>query len=854
MIYACDVFPVINARQGKVSAALRSWVETFSECVLALRPVGRRSTESPSTLLRKACQTLSVAMLLLIGTNAALATTYYVDAKYGSDSYAGTSPNRSFKTLAKVNSIASSLQPGDQVLLHAAYRYTDDYIRCESLINATTTTTLATKPPTCSGTPDAPIVFGRYATGADPVIDAADQLTGLVWQSLGNGVYSTPLATGPEKLYIDTYLENPQLIPVPNYVGMYDTTGATTYQPWDAVMNASGISFMNGTNAPVKATIGALGIGGGWVSPFAVANTPGGATEQSFVVQNTGLQNVEAIGGGSVYFSLSGGAGYPTSFTFSSTGGGTQNGVKCQVAGTINSVAGVPINSINYTVNQGCSSVPEITVSAATGTKLKFFGRVNSGSFYYASTTQNGALANTLYVHLPDGSDPSRHAFFATHRSYGILLRGVNNVSVSHIQFAHQLKSGVLSFPYTNTSLAGKYWTNEGITVSHATCWNTGDTIQDILGWAGGTSRVAALEACVVLRAGAETNPHLVRGNSISDSWSGLIDAYYGRIDNTHANFMLSGLDGTQTIGGVTSSYPVIQYSYGSSHNSACIQYGYAGITRSGYYLNKGGLVSNNECTDNSVGNIFFGGTAGGGVSHNFIHDTLGQGIQGGGFSTSVPDPTSVAAQTFDHNVISNMGVGAALAYYDGIDLNNGFEGSSWPYSSDMHVFNNTIFNAADACMTMEMNIVATHLHDNVCIQASNFYPAGWICPVCSTTMNYAAGIYVRYASTHYSVPMDWHNNAWQNQYVAEPNWIIYNAQASARAACKTLNLWPPTQNSLALPDPQSFCTETPGFSNATKSDFTLSASSPLRATGTLGGDIGAIPYGQPMFPVGPRP
>ncbi|WP_128912413.1 right-handed parallel beta-helix repeat-containing protein [Granulicella sibirica] len=758
-----------------------------------------------------------------------------------------------FKTLAKINSIASTLQPGDQVLLRAGLRYTDDYIRCQNLVKAAALTTLTTNPPTCSGTADAPIVFGKFGAGSDPIIDAADQLTGLTWQSLGNGVYSTPLAIAPQKLFIDKTSETPQLIPVPNYVGEYDTTGQTVYQPWDAVTNAAGITFMNGINMPQKATIGVLGLGGAWVSPYAVANTPGGTTHQEFIVQNTGLQNVQAIGGGSVYLSINGGTGYPASFTFSSTGGGSQNGVSCQVAGTVTSVSGVPVNSISYTVNQGCSSVPVINVSSSTGTGLKFYGRVDSGTFYYASTSQNGALAKTLYVHLQDGSDPSRHVFYATHRPYGILLRGVNNVSVTHIQFAHQLKSGVLSYPYADTSLAGQYWTNEGISVSHATCWNTGDTVQDILGWAGGTSRVASLEGCVVLRAAGETNPHLVRGDSISDSWSGLIDVYYGRIDQTHANFMLSGLDGTRTVNGVTSSYPLIQYSYGRSHNSACIQYGYAGINRTGYYLNKGGLISNNECTDNSAGNIFFGGTAGGGVSHNFIHDSLGQGIQGGGFSTSVPDPTSVQAQTFDHNVISNLGVSATFAYYDGIDLNNGYEGSAWPFSSDMHVFNNTIFNTADACMTMEMNIVTTHLHDNVCVQASNFYPAGWICPVCATTMNYAAGIYVRKASTHYAEPMDWHNNAWENQYASEPNWVIYNAQASTRGSCKALTLWPPTQNPLASTDLNSFCTSSPGFSNPATSDFTLSASSPLRATGTSGGDIGAIPYGQAMFHVGPR-
>ena len=800
---------------------------------------------------------LPVVLLSLLCTGLAQAsTTYYVDNKYGSDAYAGTSPSRAFKTIAKVNTILPLLKPGDQVLLHAGYIYTDDYIRCESLVSAVAKTTLTSAPPTCSGSAGAPITFGRFASGFDPIIDAADPLAGLIWRSLGNGVYSTQLATAPHKLYMDRQTQTPQLIPVPNFVGTYDSRGTTTYQPWDAVLDpSSGLYQMNGGNTPQTATINALGVGGAWTSPYATASSAEGQTVQVFNPTNTGIQNVEAIGGGSVFFSLYGGVGYPASFSFTSSGGGSVGGVACSVKGTVNSVNGVPANRITYTVNHGCNSIPTINVTGSTGSGLKFYGLLDGGSFYYATTSQNGALANELYVHLADGGNPANHTFYATHRPYGILLRGVNYVNVTHIQFAHQLKSGILSYPYTTSNLAGNYWTNEYITISYPTCWNTGDTVADTLGWSGGSSRTANLEACVVLRASGDTDPHLVRGDSISDGWSGLIDNYYGRTDSIHANFEAAGLDGTQTVGGVTTNYPVIQYSYGSSQNAACIRFGGVGLNRDLMYLGKGGIVSNNECTNNAGGNIFFGATAGGQVSHNFIHDSLGEGIQAGGYSTSVADPTSYQAQIFDHNIITNLGYSATLSLYNGIDINNGYEGPAYPYGKDLHVFSNTIVNTSAACMTMEMNIVATHVHENACVQSASYFPAGWVCPNCITTTNNAAGIFVRAASLQYATPMDWHNNAWQNQGGAMPSWAIYNVQnvGANRGTCAALNGFLRNIDSVAQADPASFCTAAPGFSNAAAEDFRLTSSSPLRGAGTKGVDIGALPFGSPMFAVGPR-
>ena len=812
---------------------------------------------------KRGLSSLSLTTVFLGTVNAAVPnpshtttpSVYYV-ANEGSDSNDGLSQSRPFRTIAKVNTITPLLLPGDQVLLHAGERFTDDFIRCQNLVIANNLTTLTNTPPTCSGTSAAPITFGRYGAGVDPVIDAADQLVGLVWRPLGNGVYSTPLATLPQKLYVDTLAEAPQLIPVPNFVGVYDSSGQTTYQPQDSVLvETTGTYAMNGSNTPQGATIGGLGTGGAWGGPYTTNATVPGQTGQAFIPTNTGVENVMAIGGGSVYLTLTGGTQFPDTFTFTSTGGGSVGGVACDVRGSIHASNGLPQNSITYTANHGCQTVPAINVSVSSGTGIHFFGRVNGGSYYYASASQNGALANELYVHLPDGSDPSTHTFYATHRSYGVLLRSVNNVVVSHIQLAHQLKSGVLSYPFTNSTLTGQYWTNENIHVNHVTCWNTGDTVNDTLGWQNGLSRTATLEACVVLRASGEDNPHFVRGNAIADSWSGLIDVYYGvRGESLHANFFVSGVDGTTSVNGVNSSYPVVQYSYGRSHNAACIRYGTVAIHVPPTSLNKGGLVTNNECTDNANGNIFFGATEGGRVAYNFIHNSLGEGIQAGGNSTSVADPTSPEAQLFDHNVISNLGYSASTALYNGIDVNNGNEGPSFPYSSHLHIFNNTIFNAAAACITLEANIVATHVHDNACVQNASYFPSGFICPLCVSTTNYAAGIYVRMASLQYPVPMDWYNNAWQGQGLPS-TWGIYNLQnvGANRGSCGNLTSFVRVYNSDADIDPTSLCVVGANLNNPTQNDVTLPAASQLRGTGTSGRDIGALAFGTSLFPVGPR-
>ena len=78
-----------------------------------------------------------------------MARTFYVDARSGSDANSGTSANSAFASLAKVNSL--ELQPGDTVLFAR-----DSVFQGGLNLRA-------------SGTSSAPITFGAYGSGADPV-------------------------------------------------------------------------------------------------------------------------------------------------------------------------------------------------------------------------------------------------------------------------------------------------------------------------------------------------------------------------------------------------------------------------------------------------------------------------------------------------------------------------------------------------------------------------------------------------------------------------------------------------------------------------------------------------------------
>ncbi|GAA3209428.1 family 16 glycoside hydrolase [Actinocorallia longicatena] len=110
--------------------------------------------------LHPASAVLALVATLLLPTPAhAAGTTYYVDAAAGSDGASGTSTGAPWQTLSKVSS--QTFGPGDRVLLKSGGVWSGQYLDLHG-----------------SGSAGAPIVLGRYGTGAKPLIDFADTAVG----------------------------------------------------------------------------------------------------------------------------------------------------------------------------------------------------------------------------------------------------------------------------------------------------------------------------------------------------------------------------------------------------------------------------------------------------------------------------------------------------------------------------------------------------------------------------------------------------------------------------------------------------------------------------------------------------
>ena len=89
---------------------------------------------------------------LIAGT---VGDSYYIDATGGNDANNGRSPGAPWQTIAKVN--ATTFRPGDSVL----FKRGETWVGVNLIISS-------------SGTGSAPITFGAYGTGADPIIDGND--------------------------------------------------------------------------------------------------------------------------------------------------------------------------------------------------------------------------------------------------------------------------------------------------------------------------------------------------------------------------------------------------------------------------------------------------------------------------------------------------------------------------------------------------------------------------------------------------------------------------------------------------------------------------------------------------------
>lgn len=113
-------------------------------------------------------------LALFVFSLSSFATNYYFSSSGGDDSRSSAeakSPATPWRSLDKLNSLFSSLQPGDSVL----FKRGDTFFGSVKVRK--------------SGTSSAPIVLGAYGTGSKPVITGFTALTN--WTSLGGGVYES---------------------------------------------------------------------------------------------------------------------------------------------------------------------------------------------------------------------------------------------------------------------------------------------------------------------------------------------------------------------------------------------------------------------------------------------------------------------------------------------------------------------------------------------------------------------------------------------------------------------------------------------------------------------------------------
>jgi parallel beta-helix repeat protein len=116
---------------------------------------------------------LFLLLPFIIFTLSANATDYYVSAN-GNDANMGTSTSTPWRTLDKVNSYFSSLQPGDRILLNRGDIFYGSII------------------PSKGFTDGNPITFGAYGSGANPVITGFTTVTN--WTNLGGNIWESTSA------------------------------------------------------------------------------------------------------------------------------------------------------------------------------------------------------------------------------------------------------------------------------------------------------------------------------------------------------------------------------------------------------------------------------------------------------------------------------------------------------------------------------------------------------------------------------------------------------------------------------------------------------------------------------------
>jgi hypothetical protein len=183
-------------------------------------------------------QRLAASTLLLAAAGRAQAQTYYVSPS-GNDNNSGLSPSQPWQTLNKVD--ATNFSPGSNILLQAGGQW------------------YGTLSATSSGTTTAPITYGSYGSGPNPIIWGSNVLDAGNFQQLPGTSNSDPTYSMNYSTTVNSVLEDHQFLnsatladtvagssPAPStYVSYVESTPDTWY--YDATPNVDELYVNTGT-------------------------------------------------------------------------------------------------------------------------------------------------------------------------------------------------------------------------------------------------------------------------------------------------------------------------------------------------------------------------------------------------------------------------------------------------------------------------------------------------------------------------------------------------------------------------------------------------------------------------------
>jgi hypothetical protein len=262
-----------------------------------------------------------------------------------------------------------------------------------------------------------------------------------------------------------------------------------------------------------------------------------------------------------------------------------------------------------------------------------------------------------VYVHLADGSNPTNHSIEVSgSRSYGVLVSGASNTSISGLAIIRIAKSG-----YLNYSFGGTGASNE---IENCVFFNIGDSLPD-------PNMGGPIEGAILSVGGYMQTP--VSGFSAVNNWIGPMDVPHDTLNYALAGIQVDGMAAPQI-----------------TKNKVATVNGWA-IRVQDFFKNSctAPVISYNE-TVNSEGNIAVSGCPAAIVEHNSAHDSFGNGLEAGpGIrATDLSTGLYVGYNDFQHlrSAYKNL-------LYNGIDIN---------FVADGTAIGNHCLDVAFTCMTLE--------------------------------------------------------------------------------------------------------------------------------------------------------